>query len=862
MDTESTQGTFGPYVALSHDGVIAVAWSETTNPNSYENAPSTAAVMAKVFDAQGKVLMNAFNVGGADDATIAFDSADNFVIGYEMEQNNDNTGAGGADVFAKEYQLYLPNTKIVSGAVIRPEFRINSASFLPVGTPDFWPNSQFGSQVAMDADGDLTVSYSGFGPDVQEDSITQFVDSYLIDGAALGMSPADLAAYRLQLEGQYLNEYGATSGYDLDSLRGDADAAMYSQFDTDPLLQAPTSLSSDNIANNNRDGQDTTYLLDIDPAADSGGFWLNLSYVNPDGLVMTGKVLIIPVFLPNNAGVDAAATAKVIHDQLASCPILGVNWPMGTPVLVNLPSPYGPTYTAASDVRAGGPWDVTTPDELGNKINPNYYVFEITFRGEVHDTPITMTVSDNTMLKPLPGQDEIQTLTITVPTTNLIQAITDTNASTIYVQDGTAFPTGGFAITIDNEEMWVTSTGAQPYTTWTVVRGYNGTTAATHKASAEVFLNPASPLDFTILANGSSTNTVLINNLKFDAFNAGTSNDSFATGLQKGLQVVAGYKGTTVTYDAAQSDITLGTFVYTVDFAGASADTAEPLLTYVPYGTLSALYTSEYGVTVDIVETKKGAASTGQTAVATPDASCEIYGWMGTYQYNTSIAMTSSGSFVEVWNEQAVTNTGYYTNTNLYFRTFQENTDTAGPQVADWFAPGSTRVNGEDEPTISEGQQIVSNAGLTHIVLSFDQEMYDNATHTGDAVTNPLNYLLLQDNTKVSGNIVKVDYGLNVASDLAASDPADYSDLNPTPTNRWEVVLTIDANGVLAGTLALRDGTYMIEALAPTAISSGLPTRPATPWAAPATSPPARTTPAISRWPRRRERSTGPFGTT
>ena len=119
--------------------------------------------------------------------------------------------------------------------------------------------------------------------------------------------------------------------------------------------------------------------------------------------------------------------------------------------------------------------------------------------------------------------------------------------------------------------------------------------------------------------------------------------------------------------------------------------------------------------------------------------------------------MTSSGNFVEVWNEDALTNTGSYSNTNLYFRTFQESTDTAGPQVVNWSAPSSTVID-ENQSTRS------SPTGLKHIVVSFDEEMFDNATHTGDAVTNPANYLLLQNGVAVAGNIVKVDYGLNIAS--------------------------------------------------------------------------------------------------
>ena len=65
--------------------------------------------------------MNEFNVGGAGGGTIAFDSADNFVVGYDTLTTNDDTGAGAQDdVFAIEYQLYGANGS-VSGAVIRPD---------------------------------------------------------------------------------------------------------------------------------------------------------------------------------------------------------------------------------------------------------------------------------------------------------------------------------------------------------------------------------------------------------------------------------------------------------------------------------------------------------------------------------------------------------------------------------------------------------------------------------------------------------------------------------------------------------------------------------------------------------------------
>ena len=42
VDTEATQGTVKPFVAISHDGVIAVAWSQTIDPNAYLGGITTA----------------------------------------------------------------------------------------------------------------------------------------------------------------------------------------------------------------------------------------------------------------------------------------------------------------------------------------------------------------------------------------------------------------------------------------------------------------------------------------------------------------------------------------------------------------------------------------------------------------------------------------------------------------------------------------------------------------------------------------------------------------------------------------------------------------------------------------------------
>lgn len=71
--------------------------------------------------------------------------------------------------------------------------------------------------------------------------------------------------------------------------------------------------------------------------------------------------------------------------------------------------------------------------------------------------------------------------------TPLAAAISTTNATSLTVSDVLGFPsTGAFTIIIDSE--WLRVTAGAGTTAWTVTRGYNGTTAATHLDEATVTL--------------------------------------------------------------------------------------------------------------------------------------------------------------------------------------------------------------------------------------------------------------------------------------------------------------------------------------------------------------------------------------
>jgi hypothetical protein len=89
--------------------------------------------------------------------------------------------------------------------------------------------------------------------------------------------------------------------------------------------------------------------------------------------------------------------------------------------------------------------------------------------------------------------------------TTLASAISSSGATTISVTSAAGFPaSGNYYIMVDSEQMQVT--GGQGTTTWTVTRGTNGTTPATHLITALVFQSattvvPIEPMLFEAKVN-------------------------------------------------------------------------------------------------------------------------------------------------------------------------------------------------------------------------------------------------------------------------------------------------------------------------------------------------------------------------
>ena len=274
-----TQMNYNPYVAMSQDGHWLVTWTNDTNATGH-------LVYARLFDSSGTTLLSMDTLGnpvedigiGEPTPTAAFDENNDFVISWTQSHDTDNIPSRNADGSAASPGVYFREYSL-TGAILRsPDERANSGlwpnhtgggqmiGLNPDASTAVWPWAQYGGQVVMDADGDLTVSYEGFGPDVaqtgNEGAGTTLINQILnepqnadiltlwneVGGFPTANDPLnsgdpDSMIEEVLIQAQYLGATDSQLGR-LDAImnevltlnRGEANGIMYAQFDADPSL--------------------------------------------------------------------------------------------------------------------------------------------------------------------------------------------------------------------------------------------------------------------------------------------------------------------------------------------------------------------------------------------------------------------------------------------------------------------------------------------------------------------------------------------------------------------------------------------------------------------------------------------------
>jgi len=405
-----------PYVSMSDQGHVLFTWTETDDPYYTEQLAYTSVVNARIFT-PGMGLTAAWLVSGNGGASTSnWDPANQFIISWDMlDTNPANVPGNFEDVYAQMYSVDEQGIYVE-----RSTFRINSASF-NTGTNTSWPGDQLNGQAMLDADGDIVVVYEGYGADVSEFG---FIDSVYFGDLINSQKNADLLPFLSALS-PVPSEYGATPSVaggngDMDAeieallinamnmgatneqigrlrlilemrgslLKGEASAVLFSRFDASPGGDA-NELYSESIANAERDGHNSRYILTIDDRCTTGSFTVRVTH----GLSgQSQTITITPVYTGNPAVINANQTAQAIEEALEEAGITGINWPD--------PGHDASQYDGPVEVRRidrTTEWFSRASTPWAWQFAGSRYVYEITFQGECHDVLMELSLGSNNL---------------------------------------------------------------------------------------------------------------------------------------------------------------------------------------------------------------------------------------------------------------------------------------------------------------------------------------------------------------------------------------------------------------------------------------------------------------------------------
>ncbi|MGO9109891.1 MAG: Calx-beta domain-containing protein [Thermoguttaceae bacterium] len=448
VNIDYTNIDFSPDIAIGADGNMVVTWSETADPSYLTQEPFLSTVYVRGFNPEAVPLWNQVDVAGGAYSTVAVDGQDNFTVAWELgNQNNDIAGEPNSDVYAAEYQLenYANGVPLAAPAVLRNIFRVSSSAIaaLPSPAPPLygtfpqttWSFEQSAAEVQMGLNGDISVTYEGYGPaasgsviDIPASFFTALipnnpnlpngdllpyfdpyphkVDGFTEPGDTLGEGTfselyqenwdVDSSIDQVLFNAEYPGTIGSTVTPATQEqlgrlrailedvagmLRGDSNAVMLSQWDAN-AENTQNATYSDNIVNTQRDGQDQRYYLVIPEDVQQGSFqlriWVDGSTTAPadiDGYLPPGYLTTPVINMP-----DAVATAPGGYINIGQTETnianainatLGVNWQL-----------YGVPYSGSVAVRE------VTPDEIDARNGTEWQIPADVIAAEAPTVPI------------------------------------------------------------------------------------------------------------------------------------------------------------------------------------------------------------------------------------------------------------------------------------------------------------------------------------------------------------------------------------------------------------------------------------------------------------------------------------------
>ncbi|MGW8256409.1 MAG: hypothetical protein ACWGMZ_02875, partial [Thermoguttaceae bacterium] len=386
VSREDTWQTAGGYVSVSPDGHFLITWAEP--------GLDASTLFAKVYDAQGQVITDQFIVEHGFNPTAAWDSGNHYTIIFDRIHWDVTNGDLDRDKIDTADKITIDGETYASGFTggvygirynlageeILPLFRVNDGTIELNGdrkNPE-WPYYQGMNQVSMDADGDLYVTYEGYGPGQKGGNYdpNYNINSLLWFQEYSGASDTTLA----QLNAAYQSQFRG--------LRGEGYGVMYTSFDTDPENGAvSTNATADNVVSTQLDGQNEKILIVLDKNAISGNLRVRFANgVNPSGVYK--DINLSPVYFDNRGGIDIGETLDIWEERLnketdkyfGNSKYPGSPYPVKVRYIGDLEMTQREnTYWKFQDL-AGFNYD----DTLGT-VADQFLIIELTFTYQVHD---------------------------------------------------------------------------------------------------------------------------------------------------------------------------------------------------------------------------------------------------------------------------------------------------------------------------------------------------------------------------------------------------------------------------------------------------------------------------------------------
>ena len=181
VSPEDTTDRDNSYTVCSADGHTLVMW-----------VASGSEILGIMYDATGTAMSTTpTDIAPASAITACFDPENNIAFSFTssviepdytgLYSNNVYMEECSLDIFVEAGQAGAPLYTLPAPPMLRALERVNDTALTwYFGYPPYWANDQVSGQIAMDADGDLTDTYSGFGPDTNLDlQLTPSQNTYL-----------------------------------------------------------------------------------------------------------------------------------------------------------------------------------------------------------------------------------------------------------------------------------------------------------------------------------------------------------------------------------------------------------------------------------------------------------------------------------------------------------------------------------------------------------------------------------------------------------------------------------------------------------------------------------------------------------